>query len=135
MKLNIKTLSWAAEFAILVVVMMLFWKINIYLSVCIFVFHGLALIQVYKTQNLIGSKKEAITVRTKIRAGIIFLVFLFCIIINFIKNGLPKEERFLAITNNQLIDLSNGEMFPYLVLLSFMAALLMFGLTTERKKR
>lgn len=132
---RIKSLSWFIEIVILLCVTGLFWNINTYLAICIFAFHGLATLQIFNTQNLIGSQKTIIKTSQKIQSALLVFTLLGCVGLQIWKRSITVDETFMSVTTEQIIELSNGEFFPYITMICLLSALLMFGLIAERRRR
>lgn len=135
MKIDSPQFQATLDIVLLLLVAGLFWKINIYLSLGVLIFHGLSILQLFKTRNLLGEVNYSSTMKQKIFASLFILILIYAVGIQVIKNGFPTEERLVEISTREIIEIANGEAFPYLILLCFLSALLMFGITTERRKR
>ena len=127
--------AWVLEFVMVLFVVFVFWEINIYLAICVLVFHGLNLIQLYHSQGLLGTGLRSSSLSRKVQAGLLVIVLFVAVGIELIKGGHSEMAALVPISTKDIVALANGEIFPYIVGLCLMASLLMFGLVAERKRR
>ncbi len=127
--------SWCFELLILLATVLVFWQVSIYLAVCVLTFHGLYLVQLFKTMNLLGTTSERVSTRSWVQGLMIVLVLSGALGVAVFMLGMPSLKVLSPLTPTDLVEVANGEAFPLLLSVCLLASLLIFGLVTERRRR